>query len=98
MDDRMLVKVFSRLDLAFSRFFKDLLLYLVNPAVRFVTLKFDYFQLNIKILIVNILSRHPFEQGRIIPDQIGEFFHTFILLIPRYLFRLIAHFPDNLIK
>ena len=37
MDDRTIVKAFSRMDLAFSRFFKDLLLYLVRARFPFVT-------------------------------------------------------------
>ena len=36
MDDRIVVKVFQDRS-AFSRFFKDLLLYLVRPGFRFVT-------------------------------------------------------------
>jgi hypothetical protein len=35
---------FSQVGLAFSRFFKDLLLYLVNSRLPFVTRKSDYFQ------------------------------------------------------
>jgi hypothetical protein len=35
---------FSKVGLAFSRFFKDLLLYLVNSRLLFVTRKSDYFQ------------------------------------------------------
>jgi len=36
---------FSQVGSAFSRFFKDLLLYLVNSRLLFVTGKSDYFQL-----------------------------------------------------